>query len=52
MVLIAAGLPACRAAIDRLLLGAPNVKRYETLFVLETIKLGIAVPLAQPSRRR
>lgn len=51
VVLIAAGMPACRAAIDRLFLGAPNVKRYETLFVLETIKLGIEVPLAQPSRR-
>jgi DNA-binding Lrp family transcriptional regulator len=51
IVLIAEGVPACRIAIDRLLMGAPNVKRYETLFVMETIKLGLAVPVVQGSRR-
>lgn len=51
VILIAEGMPACRAAIERLFIDAPNVKRYETLFVLETIKLGIAVPLAQLPRK-
>ncbi|HEX7917414.1 Lrp/AsnC family transcriptional regulator [Rudaea sp.] len=51
VVLAAEGMPACRATIDRLFLDAPNVKRYETLFVMEIIKLGMAVPLAKRSRR-
>lgn len=51
VVLIAGGVPACRIAIDRLFLGAPNVKRYETLFVMEALKLGLALPLGPASRR-
>jgi len=52
VVLVAPGIPACNAATERLFMDAPNVKRYETLFVLDTIKQGFTIPLEQPSRRR
>jgi len=45
-------LARCRAAIDELLMGAPNVKRFETLFVFDTIKSGLSIPLQQPRRQR
>jgi hypothetical protein len=40
-------MPRCRAVIDELLLDAPNVKRYETLFIFEPIKRGLNVPLRE-----
>jgi DNA-binding Lrp family transcriptional regulator len=46
LVIVAAnGMPRCRAVIDDLLLDAPNVKRYETLFIFEPIKRGLNIPL-------
>lgn len=46
LVIVAAnGMPRCRTVIDELLLDAPNVKRYETLFVFEPIKRGLSIPL-------
>jgi Lrp/AsnC family transcriptional regulator, leucine-responsive regulatory protein len=50
LVIVAAnGMPRCRTVIDELLLDAPNVKRYETLFIFEPIKRGLNIPLRQPS---
>jgi Lrp/AsnC family leucine-responsive transcriptional regulator len=49
LVMVAAnGMPRCRAVIDDLFLDAPNVKRYETLFIFEPIKRGLNIPLRQP----
>ena len=46
LVIVAAdSMPRCRTVIDDLLLDAPNVKRYETLFVFEPIKRGLNIPL-------
>jgi Lrp/AsnC family transcriptional regulator, leucine-responsive regulatory protein len=46
LVMVAAtSMPHCRKAIDDLLLDAPNVKRYETLFIFEPIKRGLNIPL-------
>ncbi len=46
LVIVAANsMPRCRAVIDELLLDAPNVKRYETLFIFEPIKRGLNIPL-------
>lgn len=50
LVVAASNMPRCRAAIDELLLDAPNVKRYETLFIFEPIKRGLNIPL-RDSRR-
>jgi Lrp/AsnC family transcriptional regulator, leucine-responsive regulatory protein len=54
-IIAADSMPRCRAVIDELLLDAPNVKRYETLFIFEPIKRGLNIPLRrrdQPVRRR
>ena len=51
VIVAASGMPRCRAVIDELLLDAPNVKRYETLFIFEPIKRGLNIPLLQASRR-
>jgi DNA-binding Lrp family transcriptional regulator len=46
LLMVAAGsMPRCRSVIDELLLDAPNVKRYETLFVFEPLKRGLNIPL-------
>jgi Lrp/AsnC family transcriptional regulator, leucine-responsive regulatory protein len=56
LVMIAAeGMPRCREVIDELFLGAPNVKRYDTLFIFEAIKLGLNIalrPAAAAAKRR
>jgi Lrp/AsnC family transcriptional regulator, leucine-responsive regulatory protein len=54
-IIAAESMPRCRAVIDELLLDAPNVKRYETLFIFEPIKRGLNIPLRrrdQPAKRR
>jgi DNA-binding Lrp family transcriptional regulator len=52
LVMIAAtSMPHCRTVIDDLFLDAPNVKRYETLFIFEPIKRGLNIPLRQEIRR-
>ena len=45
VIVAASSMPKCRAAIDDLFLDAPNVKRYETLFIFEPIKRGLKIPL-------
>jgi Lrp/AsnC family transcriptional regulator, leucine-responsive regulatory protein len=41
----------CRAVVDQLFMDAPNVKRFDTLFVFDTIKQGLNIPLRQVRRR-
>jgi Lrp/AsnC family transcriptional regulator, leucine-responsive regulatory protein len=50
VIVVADGMPACRAVIERLFLEAPNIKRYETHFVFESVKVGLEIPL-RPVRR-
>lgn len=45
VVVAASSMPRCRAVIDDLFLDAPNVKRYETLFIFEPIKRGLNIPV-------
>jgi Lrp/AsnC family leucine-responsive transcriptional regulator len=46
LVMVAASsMPRCRTVIDDLFLDAPNVKRYETLFVFGPVKRGLNIPL-------
>ena len=53
LVMVAAtSMPHCRTVIDDLFLDAPNVKRYETLFIFEPIKRGLNIPLLPLDRRR
>lgn len=49
VIIVANGMPRCRAIIDELFLDAPNVKRYDTRFVFEVVKLGLRIPLGTPS---
>jgi DNA-binding Lrp family transcriptional regulator len=45
VIVAASSMPLCRKAIDDLFLDAPNVKRYETLFIFEPIKRGLNIPV-------
>ncbi|HEY7638980.1 MAG TPA: Lrp/AsnC family transcriptional regulator [Steroidobacteraceae bacterium] len=47
LIVAASSMPRCRTVIDELLLDAPNVKRYETLFIFEPIKRSLGIPLRQ-----
>lgn len=46
VILAASGMPRCRAVIDELFLDAPNVKRYDTRFVFDAVKVGLRLPVA------
>src|ERR1700730_13770421 len=52
VIVVADGMPACRAVIERLFLEAPNVKRYDTHFVFEPVKVGLGIPLKPAGRGR
>jgi Lrp/AsnC family transcriptional regulator, leucine-responsive regulatory protein len=54
VMVVANGMPHCRSVIDSLFLGAPNIKRYDTIFVFDVIKAGLRIPLrpAQNLRAR
>jgi Lrp/AsnC family transcriptional regulator, leucine-responsive regulatory protein len=53
IVIIAAdSMPRCRTVIDDLFLGTPNIKRYETLFVFDSFKRGLNIPLRRPDSTR
>lgn len=45
VMVVANGMPRCRTVIDELFLGAPNIKRYDTLFVFDVVKAGLRIPL-------
>jgi Lrp/AsnC family transcriptional regulator, leucine-responsive regulatory protein len=51
-IIVASSTARCRAVIDELFMDAPNLKRFETLFVLDTIKSGLNIPLEQLGRSR
>lgn len=46
-VIVASGMVHCRSLLGDLFMDAPNVKRFETLFVLDTVKRGLNIPLHQ-----
>jgi Lrp/AsnC family leucine-responsive transcriptional regulator len=52
VIVVAEDMAACRAAIERLFLEAPNIKRYDTHFVFESVKVGLAIPLKAGKRGR
>jgi Lrp/AsnC family leucine-responsive transcriptional regulator len=45
VILVADGMAHCRATVERLFLEAPNIKRYNTLFVFNVVKTGLQIPL-------
>ena len=45
VIVATSSMPRCRSVIDELFLDAPNVKRYETLFIFEPIKRGLNIPV-------
>jgi DNA-binding Lrp family transcriptional regulator len=45
VIVVADDMAHCRAVLDDLFMDAPNVKRFETQFVFETVKRGLDVPL-------
>lgn len=47
VVIVAGGMTHCRTLLGDLFMDAPNVKRFETLFVLDAVKRGLAIPLDQ-----
>ncbi|PRX49511.1 AsnC family transcriptional regulator [Prauserella shujinwangii] len=47
VVHVTEGLAESRALSERLFLGDPNVRRYDTLPAVETIKRGLALPLPE-----
>jgi len=44
-IIVASSMAHCRTVLDELFMDAPNVKRFDTLFVLDTIKRGLDIPL-------
>lgn len=48
VMLITGNLAACRALSDRLFMNDANVRRYDTLPVLDPVKVGLSVPLPDP----
>lgn len=48
VVLVTANLAECRALSDQLFLNDENVRRYDTLPVLDPVKTGRTVPLPEP----
>jgi len=47
VIVVASSMARCRTVIDRLFLDAPNLKRYDTLFIFDTVKSGLKIPLRQ-----
>lgn len=45
VIVVANGMPHCREVIDDSFLGAPNIQRYDTLFVFDVVKAGLRIPL-------
>lgn len=49
VMLITENLGACRALSDRLFTDDANVRRYDTLPVLDPVKVGLSIPLPGPN---
>lgn len=52
ILVVADSMAHCRSAIDDLFMDAPNVKRFDTLFVLDSVKRGLNIPLWPQARSR
>lgn len=53
LVIVAAnGMSRARAVIDELFLDAPNIKRYDTLFVFDVVKAGLRIPVRSAGAAR
>lgn len=50
-IIVASSMARCRAVLDALFMDAPNVKRFDTLFVFDTIKRGLDIPLRRERAR-
>lgn len=46
-IIVASSMAHCRAVLEELFMDAPNVKRFDTLFVFDAVKRGLKVPLRQ-----
>ena len=44
-VIVASSMAHCRAVLDELFMDAPNVKRFDSLFVFDAIKRGLNIPM-------
>lgn len=44
-IIVASSMAHCRTVLDQLFMDAPNVKRFDTLFVLDSVKRGLKIPL-------
>jgi Lrp/AsnC family transcriptional regulator, leucine-responsive regulatory protein len=44
-IIVASSMAHCRTLVGEIFLDAPNVKRFETLFVFDTVKRGLNIPL-------
>ncbi|HMG50690.1 MAG TPA: Lrp/AsnC family transcriptional regulator [Inquilinus sp.] len=49
VILAATGMRTCRDILDRLFMTDANVKRFDTHFVFDAVKTGLALPTAGPS---
>ena len=52
VIIVASSMAHCSEVVDELFMDAPNVKRFNTLFVFDTIKRGLNVPLRQQRRQK
>lgn len=48
VIVVASSMAHCRAVLDDLFLDVPNVKRFDTRFVFDTVKRGLKLPLRRP----
>ncbi len=46
VILAVTGMRACREAVDLLFMTDPNIKRFDTHFVFDAVKTGLALPTA------
>jgi DNA-binding Lrp family transcriptional regulator len=51
VIVVADGMAHCRTVVESLFLEAPNIKRYNTLFVFNVVKSGLQIPLRSSPRR-
>jgi Lrp/AsnC family transcriptional regulator, leucine-responsive regulatory protein len=52
VILVASSVAHYREVAERLFVDEGNIRRYETRMVFDTVKLGLALPTRQSSRRR
>lgn len=52
VILSTTSIAHCREVAERLFYDEGNIKRYDTRFVFDTVKLGLQLPTRPPPRRR